>query len=94
MREYIAYLGQTHHLLTHFSAEQARQSILHVIDDLINDAVVTHIDLAFLDGLARHAVGAHVETHDNRLGCQRQVDIRLTDAAYAAGHDLDLNLVG
>ena len=66
---------------------------LHIIDGLVDDAVVAQLHTGFLHRLARTGIGAHVEADDERLGGGGELHVGRRDAADAAGDDLHLTLV-
>ena len=73
--------------------EQAEHQGLHVLGDLVDDAVVADVDLVALGDLAGLRVGAHVEADEQRARGLGQGDVGLADAADAAVDDLGLDLV-
>ncbi len=91
--EHITHFGNTQDLLANVAAEHAGQSLLHIINDLVDDAVVTQVQTFGLDDLAGSGVSTDVEAEDHSVGGQRQVGVGLGDTTHAAGDDLDLHFV-
>src|SRR5690606_25941415 len=92
--EDLLHLGQADDVLPDLRCEQAAHRRLHVVDRLVDDAVVANVHARFLDRVPRRVVRAHVEPDDRGLGRRRQRGVRLGDAADAGGDHLDLHLVG
>ena len=74
--------------------EHAGERRLDLVDRLVNDVVVAHLDAGGLGQLARRRVGARVEADDHGARGHRQVDVGLGDAADAGVHHGDLDFVG
>src|SRR5690554_5688404 len=91
--EHVTHLGHTEDLFAYVTAEHAGQGLLHVLDDLVDHAVVAQIQTFTLDHLARRGIGPHVEAEDHRVGGQCQVDIGFGDTTDTAGDHLDLYFV-
>jgi len=56
--------------------------------------VVPHVHARGLGCLACSRIGTRIETDDNRLGGERQIDVGLGDRAYSTVHHVDFDLVG
>src|SRR5690606_30270813 len=91
--EHVTHLGHTEDLFAYVTAEHARKGLLHVLDDLVDHAVVAQIQTFALDHLARRGVGPHVEAEDHGVGRQCQVGVGLGDTTHTPGNDLDLHFV-
>src|ERR1700722_4182738 len=73
--------GIAEHGLAQRRRQQARHRLLHVVDQGINDVVVTDFDAGLLGGLARLLVGADVEADDGGARGFRQRDVGFGNAA-------------
>src|SRR5256886_4383187 len=74
--------------------EHARERRLHLVYRFVDDVVVADVDAVVFGELARGDIGAGVETDDDSLRRERQVDIRLGYAADGSMHDVYLDLGG
>src|SRR5690606_35916722 len=91
--EHVTYLGDTQDIFPHITAEHTGERLLDVLDDVVNDVVVAHVEAFGLDDLARPCVSTHVEAEQYRIGGERQVGIGLGDATDAATDHTHLHLV-
>ena len=90
----LAHLDEAEPVLLLLRRQHARQRGLHLVDRFVDDVVVADLHAARFGELARLRVGARVEADDDRLRREREVDVRLGDAAHRRMHDVDLHLVG
>ena len=79
--EHLADLDVPVQLLADFRLEHARERLLQVVEDLVNDAVGADFDVPLLGHRPRRFVGDDVEADDDGIGCIRQLDVALGDAA-------------
>src|SRR5882672_11688841 len=86
--EHFAHFREPDDLLLDLRSEHARHDLPDVIDGFVDDAVVTHIDVAFLDRIASRCIRAHVESDDARLRGRSQRHVRLGEPANTAEDDL------
>ena len=91
--EHGANLGGADDFFAALRRQHAGHGRLQLIDGVVDDAVVTDVDVVALGQLARADVGPYVEANDHRLGGNRQVDVGFADAANARVHQLHLDLV-
>jgi len=93
----IAHAGHVHQAEYAFLAlwgEHARQRRFYLVDGLIDDIVVAHIDAGSFGRPARCGVGAGVESDDHRLRGKGKIDVGLGDRSYRAMHHVHLDLFG
>src|SRR3984893_5061427 len=64
-------------------------SALHVLGQLVDHVVVTHLDLLALRGAVRGRGVLEVEPEDDRVRDAGEQDVRLAHGAYALADDLD-----
>ena len=91
----LAYFGPAHHLFFGRWSQKASQGSSHILDDLVDDAVVANFH-AFLHGeVAGRRLGVYVETKQNGTRGRRQQYIRFRDGSHCAVNDVDSHfLVG
>src|SRR5690625_4409235 len=92
--EHIAHFGNADDLFATLRCQHARQRLLHVIQQLVNDAVVADVDAFLLRLPARRGVGANVEADHGSARGNGQVDIRLRNATDPGRHDVDRHFLG
>src|SRR6266540_4093611 len=91
---YLAHFDEPELAFLLLRREHARERRLHLVHRLVDDVVVANVDAVVLGELARGDIGAGVEADDDGLRRQRQVDVRLGNAADGGMHDVDLDLRG
>src|SRR5579875_752987 len=79
--EDLAYLGVAQQIFLNSRRQEAREHLLHVVDDVVDDRVVADLQAVAPRELARLRIGADIEADDQCLRRCRQGDIRLVDAA-------------
>src|SRR5690606_25687253 len=67
---------------------QTSHGLLNIVEQVVNHAVVAHVDAAVFDQFLGSVVGAHVETKHHGTGSNRQADVSFGDAAHARGDDV------
>ena len=77
--EYIAHLCDANYFLSHLGGQHTRQSGPHVINQIINDVVVTDLNTLALRCGARFHISSCVEANDNGRARHGQTDIGLRD---------------
>src|SRR4051812_2322354 len=92
--EYLAHLDHTEHRFLLLGREHPGERRLHLLDRVVDDVVVAHLDAGGLDELARRGVGAGVEADDHRARGHGEVHVGLGDAADARVHHAHLDLLG
>ena len=91
--EDLADLGVAGDDLFELGLEQAEHGVLDVLEHLVDDLVGADLDVLLVGHLAGLAIGAHVEADDGGVGRGGQLDVVLGDAADAAAHEGQLDLV-
>src|SRR5439155_13344635 len=91
---YLAHFDESELALLLLRCEHARECCLHLVHRLVDDVVVADVDAVVLGELARSDIGAGIEADDDSLRRERQVDVRLGDAAHGSMHDVHLDLRG
>src|SRR5690606_6067109 len=91
--EHIAHIGNAHDIFAEFRLEHASQGRFHIINQVIDDAVVTQIQAFLLNQALGCSIRTHVETEDNSVGSHGQADVGLGDTAHTRRNNLHLNLV-
>src|SRR5690606_39720889 len=91
--EHIAHVGNAKDFLALFRRQHTAHGLLHVVDQLIDDRVVTQVDTFALAQALGSGIGTHVEAEQYRAGGHRQVDVGFVDRADAAGNDIDLHFI-
>src|SRR4051812_31681423 len=92
--EYLAHLDHTEHRFLLLGRQHPGERRLHLVDRVVDDVVVAHLDAGGLDQLSGGGVGAGVEADDHGARGHRQVDVRLGNAADAGVHHAYLDFVG
>src|SRR5690606_5026604 len=82
--EHLAYLCEPDDLLLDLWLEHARHRLFHILDCLVDDAVVADVDTGLLDHVASGIIRTHIETNDASIRRVRQGNVRLGDATDAA----------
>src|SRR5579863_1644395 len=90
--EHLAHLCDAHDGLLDLRLQHTGHHLFHIVDGLIDDAVVANGDACLLERIACGGIGTHIEADDQRFGGCGELHIRHGDATEAAGQHLDLNL--
>src|SRR5699024_1397371 len=91
--EHVADLGPTEPDLFVLRLEHALQSLLDLLDRLVDHRVVAHIDTLAGRTLGGLALCPHVEPEHDRVGSRRQLDAALRHTTDTAVHDTEFDLV-
>src|SRR5690606_33110609 len=91
--EHVAHFGNAEDFLAFFRRQQTAHGVLHVVDQLIDDRVVTQVDTFALAQALGSGIGTHVEAQQYRAGGHRQVDVGFVDRTDTTGNDIDLHFV-
>ena len=79
--------------LANLRREHAAHGRLHVVDRLVDDAVVADVDAGLLDRRSARGIGTNVEADNDGVRGGRQRRVGLGDTADAGADDLDLHFV-
>src|SRR5690606_19803429 len=91
--EHIAHIGNAHDIFAELRLEHASQGRFHIIDQVIEDAVVAQIQAFLLNQALGCSIRPHVEAEDNGVGGHGQADVGLGNAAHTGRYNLHLYLV-
>src|SRR5690606_38363517 len=91
--EDVAHFGNTQDILPNITAEHTGERLLDVLDDVVNDVVVAHVQAFGLDNLARSSISPHVEAKQYGVGSQCQVGIGFGDTADTTADYAHLHFV-
>src|SRR6266436_1000783 len=75
--------GSAEHRFAQYRRQQAGHCFFHVIDEIVDDIVVTNFHAIALGHFARFLVGAHVEADDRGARGLRKRDVGFADTAGA-----------
>src|SRR3546814_20816293 len=71
-----------------FRSQHARQGIAYIIDRIVDDVVVTQIDIVVLGQFLGALLGPDVKSDDHRMRSNGQVDVAFRDAAYGRVYNM------
>src|SRR6185312_3513096 len=87
--EHVAHLGDADDLLADLHAEQAGRRLLHLVDHVVDDREIAHVEAGGIDHLACRGIGTHVEADHQRLRGRRQGGVGFGDAADTSRDHVD-----
>ena len=86
-------LGIADELFANFRAQKARSRSFHVIDEIVNHAVIADFDTLLVGAAARGRIGTNVKAKDRRARCLGKADIRFSDRTNPRVQHAHANLV-
>ena len=90
----LAHLGAAQGALLVLGLDLTADHALHVLDQLVDDAVALEGDALALGGLDDAAGRVDAEAHDGGVGGGGQEEVGLRGGAHLGQHDLHVHLVG
>src|SRR5690606_3420769 len=92
--EHLKDLGVTDERLATLWRQQTGHGLLNVVDEIVDDGVVAHLDADVVSRRARLLVGTNVEADDHGTRSLGERDVAFRDGTCASMYDTRLHLVG
>src|SRR5688572_21292315 len=74
--------------------QEAGHHRLHVVDEIVNDIVVTHFDAGTLGCITGLLIGTDIEAEDDGAGCLGERNIAFADSPYTIVNNTGGDLIG
>ena len=91
--EHITHFRNTNDFFTQFGSQQASHRLFHVVEQIVDHAVITHVQSAVFNDTPCGVISTNIKAEDNRAGSNRQGHVRFGNTANTGRYNVHLHFV-